>query len=88
MMIYPHNLQTTIINFTSLPMMALVASFGISDGSYAGTTPAPGNHEVLVGADKLETNFPILNNVLYIPERKHPKETVYINMMHRMRQGL
>ncbi|HYK47562.1 MAG TPA: ELWxxDGT repeat protein, partial [Parafilimonas sp.] len=42
----------------------------VSDGTDAGTTPAPGNHDVIINADKLETTFPILNNVLYMPGEK------------------
>ncbi len=45
----------------------------VSDGSDAGTKPAPGNHDVLVGADKLGTTFPIINNVLYIPGEEASK---------------
>jgi ELWxxDGT repeat protein len=39
----------------------------VSDGTDAGTTLAPGNHDVLIGADYLGTNFPISKNALYIP---------------------
>ncbi|MEP7377364.1 MAG: ELWxxDGT repeat protein [Chitinophagaceae bacterium] len=39
----------------------------VSDGTDAGTTPAPGNHDILIGADYLGTGFPILNNALCIP---------------------
>ena len=39
----------------------------VSDGTDAGTTPAPGNHDVIVDADYLGTTFPMLNNALLIP---------------------
>ncbi len=42
----------------------------VSDGTVAGTTLAPGNHNIFVDADILGTSFPILNNVLYIPGEK------------------
>ena len=44
----------------------------VSDGTIAGTTPAPGNHGVIIDADILGTSFPILNNVLYVPGQKTP----------------
>ena len=45
----------------------------VSDGTDAGTTPAPGNHDVIVDADYLGISFPMLNNVLYIPGEETPE---------------
>jgi ELWxxDGT repeat protein len=42
----------------------------VSDGTTEGTKPAPGNHNVLVSADRLGTHSPVLNNVLYVPGEK------------------
>ncbi len=39
----------------------------VSDGTDAGTMPAPGNNNVMIHADWMNTSFPILNNVLYTP---------------------
>lgn len=42
----------------------------VSDGTINGTKLAPGNHNVLINADKSGTSFPVLNNALYIPGEK------------------
>ncbi|HYK47726.1 MAG TPA: T9SS type A sorting domain-containing protein, partial [Parafilimonas sp.] len=39
----------------------------VSDGTDAGTTPAPNNNDIVIDADYLGTTFPVLNSVLYIP---------------------
>ncbi|MCC6287934.1 MAG: T9SS type A sorting domain-containing protein [Chitinophagaceae bacterium] len=39
----------------------------LSDGTDAGTQLAPGNHNAIIGADFLGTDFPVLNNILYLP---------------------
>lgn len=39
----------------------------VTDGTDAGTTPAPGNNNVPIATDYFGVSFPILDNVLYIP---------------------
>ncbi|HEX5152379.1 MAG TPA: ELWxxDGT repeat protein [Parafilimonas sp.] len=45
----------------------------VSDGTDAGTKLAPGNHNIIINADFLETSFPIMNNTLYIPGEQTKK---------------
>jgi ELWxxDGT repeat protein len=42
----------------------------VSDGTDAGTKPAPGNHGVIIDADYLGKSFPVVNNVLCVPGEK------------------